>query len=75
MKIVRTSMLTDNTNSWEIDVTEEQLANWQSGTLIHEAMPHLTPQEREFIMTGIMPDEWPNCPDDVCVIDQEFDEL
>ena len=66
MKIVRTSMLTDNTNSWEIDVTEEQLADWQSGTLI---------QEREFIMTGIMPDEWPNCPDDVCVIDQEFDEL
>ena len=42
----------------EIEVTQEQLSSWESGTLIQNAMPHLTPDEREFIMTGITPEEW-----------------
>jgi hypothetical protein len=43
----------------EIDVTEEQLDEWKYGILIQRAMPHLTPGEREFIMTGITPEEFP----------------
>jgi|TARA_R100000234_G_C4991961_1_gene176008 hypothetical protein len=43
----------------EIDVTLEQLSSWQvDGVLIQNAMPHLTPDEREFIKTGITPEEW-----------------
>ena len=42
----------------DIDVTHEQIAQWESGVLIHQAMPHLCEDEREFIMTGITPDEW-----------------
>jgi hypothetical protein len=42
----------------EIDVTEEQLAAWRGGQLIQEAMPHLSADEREFIMTGVTPTEW-----------------
>jgi hypothetical protein len=43
----------------EIEVTLEQLRSWQvDGVLIQNAMPHLTPDEREFIKTGITPEEW-----------------
>jgi len=43
----------------EIDVTLEQLRSWQvDGVLIQNAMPHLTSDEREFIKTGITPEEW-----------------
>ena len=58
MLITKTSPFSGNTNVMEIDVTQEQLSSWKSGTLIQDAMPHLTPDEREFIMTGITPEEW-----------------
>ena len=58
MLITKTSPISNKTNVMEIDVTEEQIALWESGTLIQNAMPHLTPDEREFIMTGITPEEW-----------------
>lgn len=31
---------------------------WQNGKLIQNAMPYLTSEEREFLMTGITPAEW-----------------
>jgi len=59
MLITRTSPFSGNTNVMEIDVTQEQLRSWQvDGVLIQNAMPHLTPDEREFIKTGIPPEEW-----------------
>ena len=59
MKITKTSPFSGNTNSMEIEVTLEQLRSWQvDGVLIQNAMPHLTPDEREFIKTGITPEEW-----------------
>ena len=42
----------------QIDVTEKQIALWMEGALIQDVMPNLTPDEREFIMTGITPAEW-----------------
>ena len=58
MKIIRTSPFSGNTNVMDIDVTEEQIALWESGVLIQNAMPNLSADEREFIMTGITPEEW-----------------
>jgi len=58
MKITRQSILSKNISSMDIDVTHEQIAQWESGVLIHLAMPHLCEDEREFMMTGITPDEW-----------------
>ena len=58
MLITKTSPFSGNTNVMEIDVTQEQIALWESGTLIQNAMPHLTPDEREFIKTGITSEEW-----------------
>ena len=58
MKITKTSPFSGNTNVMEIDVTQEQIALWESGTLIQNAMPNLSADEREFIKTGITPEEW-----------------
>lgn len=60
MLIIRTSPFSGKTNSMEIEVTQEQLSSWENGTLIQDAMPHLTPDEREFIKTGITREEWDN---------------
>jgi len=58
MLITRTSPISNNTNSMEIAVTHSQLDAWQAGTLIQDAMPNLSADEREFIKTGITPKEW-----------------
>ena len=59
MRITRLSPYSGLEHSMEIDVTEEQLWNWsQGGQLIQDAMPNLTPHEREFIKTGLIPQEW-----------------
>lgn len=58
MKITRTSPFTGKINTMNIDVTLDQLADWADGTLMQNAMPNLTLDEREFIMTGITSEEW-----------------
>jgi hypothetical protein len=58
MIITRISTFSGNMHSWDLPVTEEQIERWQRGILIQNAMPHLTADEREFIMTGTTPDEW-----------------
>ena len=58
MIIQRTSPFSGKVNVMDIDVTEDMLERWYHGELIQNAMPHLTPEEREFIMTGITEVEW-----------------
>jgi hypothetical protein len=58
MLIKKKSGLTGNTSTMDIAVTAVQIAAWQHGELIQNAMPNLSADEREFIMTGITPDEW-----------------
>ena len=65
MRILRTSRLTGNTSAMNIDITQAQLDAWVDGSLIQNVMPNISADEREFIITGITPDEW----------DAEFGEL
>lgn len=58
MLIKRTSILTGKTHEMEIPVSKTQIHNWQLGCLIQNVMPELTPEEREFVRSGITPDEW-----------------
>jgi len=58
MLIGKTSSLTSRTHEMEIDVSEKQITLWMEGALIQDLMPNLTPDEREFLMTGITPAEW-----------------
>lgn len=58
MLIKRRSMLSGIEREMDLNVTEEQIRLWQSGTLIQVAMPQLSMDEREFIKTGITKEEW-----------------
>jgi hypothetical protein len=58
MTITRTDPLTGRINFLSLDITEEQIHSWHNGELIQNAMPNLTADEREFIMTGITSDSW-----------------
>jgi hypothetical protein len=60
MIIERESPFSGNKNRMDINVTLEQIAAWQGGELIQNAMPSLSADEREFIKTGITPEEWEN---------------
>jgi hypothetical protein len=58
MELTRTSKLTGVTRTMNLNVTQEQLNEYQSGALIQDVFPHLSASEREFIMTGITDEEW-----------------
>lgn len=58
MLITRKSVISNNINTMDINVTIEQFNAWNAGALVQKAMPNLTADEREFIMTGITPEEW-----------------
>lgn len=58
MLITKVSMFSGVAHTLDIPVTQEQLDDWRGGTLIQNAMPNLSPDDREFLMTGMTPDEW-----------------
>ena len=66
MKITRVSPFSNKKTTLEVDVTARQIASWEKGELIQDAMPNLTAGEREFIKTGVTPDEW----DDIFGVDK-----
>ena len=59
MKITRTSQFTGKTSSMELDVTPEQIALYEQGRdLLQNVFPQLNAGEREFIKTGVTPEDW-----------------
>ena len=58
MKITRRSPLTGQINTMDLPITEEQYNEWQSGIFIQDAMPHLTADEREFLISGCTKEDW-----------------
>lgn len=58
MLITRRSPLTGKLNSLELPITAAQITRWHSGDLIQRAFPHLSTDEREFLITGLYPGEF-----------------
>lgn len=59
MLITKTSLLTGKVNTLDLPVTKKQMERYNSGEyLIQNVFPELTPAQREFIKTGITPEEW-----------------
>ena len=58
MKITRRSHLTGKVHTMDLPVTGEQLIHVEQGEVIQSVLGHLTPGQREFVMTGITDDEW-----------------
>ena len=59
LPVQKTSQITGAVHTMLIPITYERLLNWvQGNALIQEAFPDLTPVQREFLMTGIVEEEW-----------------
>ena len=58
MKFPRLSPISGKINVMDLDVTKDQFVAWEKGALIQDAFPNLTPDEREFLKTGVTRDEW-----------------
>jgi hypothetical protein len=59
MLVTRRSKYSSITRHWDMDVTQEQLDAYFDGRgLVQEIFPQLTDDEREFIISGITPEEW-----------------
>lgn len=53
------SALTGKWNTMEIPLTLEQIDAWRTGNRsIQQCFPHLTVDQREFLITGSTPAEW-----------------
>ena len=59
MKITKTSLFSNITRTLDLNITLEQLERIEKGDdLIQNIVPHLTAEEREFLLTGIINEEW-----------------
>lgn len=57
--VTRTSLISGKVHSKYIEgLTEKMMKKFENGTLIQVALKGLTFEEREFILTGITPEEW-----------------
>lgn len=61
MIVKRKSEISGKQRTLDLDVTQEQLDKYATGDyLIQDVFPNLTPDQREFIKTGITSEEWNN---------------
>ena len=62
MKITKVSTLTGKEHTLDIDVTQEQMDRFEkrreTGEYIQNIMSNLSNEDREFILSGITPQEW-----------------
>ena len=65
MIVTRKSRISGKMNTMDLPISNEQIESWQSGSFVQDVFPDLTSDQREFLITGITPDEW----------NETFDEL
>ena len=59
MFLTKTSMITGRQNTiWIEDLTASMLKEWEDGALVQDALRGIPQEMREFVMTGITPEEW-----------------
>jgi hypothetical protein len=58
VKFTLRSSFSGCTHTLDVPCTQEQLEMWRRGTHIQDAMPNIPAGLREFLMTGITPEEW-----------------
>jgi len=60
-EVIRVSPLTGNTNTMYMDISDDQLQEWNDPNrtrLVQDIFANLTEVEREFIMTGYTVADW-----------------
>ena len=60
-EIEKTSPVTGRLNIMEIEMNPNDYVRWKKGGVnIQEALPYLSIDEREFLITGLSPEDWEN---------------
>lgn len=67
MLITKRSNWSGNINTREIPCTQEQWDAWCGGEKIQDVMPNVSPEDREFLISGLTPEEW-------AVMEEELDD-
>ncbi len=60
MEITRKSSATGKRHTLDLPITDAQIAKYHNGALVQDAFPHLTADQREFIVSGATAEEWIN---------------
>lgn len=58
MLITKLDLITKKLNTMDLPVTEEQLYRHAKGALAQDVFKHLTPDQREFLISGITSEVW-----------------
>jgi hypothetical protein len=58
MIVTRTSPVTGKVNEKDLPVTYYQFIDWESGALVQDVFHNLSEDDREFILTGMTPEDW-----------------
>lgn len=59
MLVTRKSIVSGKVRTKDLPIEKEDLESYERGEgLIQDIFPNLTPDQREFIQTGITEDEW-----------------
>ena len=60
LEVTRKSILSGNTNTMALDISQEHLDMYEQvgGLLVQAVFPNLSKEEREFLISGITPQEW-----------------
>ena len=58
MIIQRVSLWSGRLQAMDLPITPAQLQAWIDGEVIQSAMPDLTPEQREFLISGMTAEEW-----------------
>ena len=57
-KVIRKqNILTGKENTMRLRMNDLQFEQWQAGGKVQDVFPHLTIQEREFLISGMLPEE------------------
>jgi hypothetical protein len=56
--VAKRDPVTGRTNTLDLPVTQVQLDLWQQGALIQDVFPDLTDDQREFLISGLLPESW-----------------
>lgn len=59
LRVKRKSDFSGKDNQMDLPITEDHLRQWLTTTnLIQHVMPHLSSEQREFLISGCSPEEW-----------------
>lgn len=58
MQVTKRSALTGDQHTLEIAITPQEWDRWKGGELLQNVCPHLSADDREFLISGSTKEEW-----------------